>query len=567
MYELLIDSKQIRKNQKHKVLLDDYYLSVKKKNNLINSDWDNYFNRFEDYKKIKKLQKKLFDYLVKKIEKYHRLKFNKIYWKIILIPWINKLIPHLFHYWKLTNKIDKKNFTPKVYNYHDKDFIIDSFSEINIYNNIHYNRWIISKILQFKYNFKTKNKKIHFKKKINLKKKTTNTIILKLFSLFKKLFNKTEIFIKGTQIGFFNYFLLSIKLKQIPALWIEDENYEKNKTNIQSRILFFDNDKKINLFNFIKKNLIYLIPKNYLENYNSINTSVKNLYWPKKANLILCSTAYDSEDYFKFWVANQKFFNNSKYIIFQHGGLMGTEKLHNNLETQLSICDKFISWGWTGRNSKIIPFYSNIASKKIDINYKINEKIYFCQKIYPNYFNHIYGGPITMNKKIDNLKIFRVLLKSINKGIRKNVILRYQQNLAEESNYFKKSIKSKIQSSYKTNFIDEIKKARIVIHERDSTTFLQTISLNIPTILILEKKYSLRLSNKAKKYYKQLEKNKIIFTDAKKATVFLNKHFKNIEKWWEKKHTQKARSNFCKNFVKKSENLITDLHKLIKKIS
>ena len=78
MYELLIDSKQIRKNQKHKVLLDDYYLSVKKKNNLINSDWDNYFNRFEDYKKIKKLQKKLFDYLVKKIEKYHRLKFNKI---------------------------------------------------------------------------------------------------------------------------------------------------------------------------------------------------------------------------------------------------------------------------------------------------------------------------------------------------------------------------------------------------------------------------------------------------------------------------------------------------------
>ena len=62
-----------------------------------------------------------------------------------------------------------------------------------------------------------------------------------------------------------------------------------------------------------------------------------------------------------------------------------------------------------------------------------------------------------------------------------------------------------------------INNARIFIHDKDSTTFLETLSYNIPTLLILKKGYLNKLTDTAKKHYKILEKNKIIFTNINSA--------------------------------------------------
>ena len=62
----------------------------------------------------------------------------------------------------------------------------------------------------------------------------------------------------------------------------------------------------MNLTNFIKKNIIYFIPKNYLENFNSINKAISKSYWPKKSKLILTSSSYWFNDFFKIWCAESK---------------------------------------------------------------------------------------------------------------------------------------------------------------------------------------------------------------------------------------------------------------------
>ena len=46
--------------------------------------------------------------------------------------------------------------------------------------------------------------------------------------------------------------------------------------------------------------MIYLIPKNYLENFNSINNAILKSYWPKKSNLIITSSSYWFNDFLKF---------------------------------------------------------------------------------------------------------------------------------------------------------------------------------------------------------------------------------------------------------------------------
>ena len=93
-----------------------------------------------------------------------------------------------------------------------------------------------------------------------------------------------------------------------------------------------------------------------MENFNSINEAILKSYWPKKTKLILTSSSYWFNDFFKIWCANQKVENGSKYVIVQHGGKFGTEKLISNLDTQLNLADTFVSWGWKNGKKMFIPF-------------------------------------------------------------------------------------------------------------------------------------------------------------------------------------------------------------------
>ena len=374
--------------------------------------------------------------------------------------------------------------------------------------------------------------------------------------------------IENIQIGFFNYVLLSLKLKQFPFIYIANNNHKFIPANINLRKkIFKTNNKKINLTNFIKKNIIYFIPKNYLENFNSINEAILKSYWPKKTKLILTSSSYWFNDFFKIWCANQKVENGSKYVIVQHGGKFGTEKLISNLDTQLNLADTFVSWGWKNGKKNVYPFNSLKFSKLKKIIYIKRKKIIFCQNIYPNYFSNIDGNPFSLNEKINKIKIANLLFENLNKNLRKNYIIRYLKSLEKSCYYFNMFINKKIlKDNGKKKFSTIINNARIFIHDKDSTTFLETLSYNIPTLLILKKGYLNRLTDTAKKHYKILEKNKIIFTNINSASNFLNQNYDEIDKWWEKKQTQDARSNFCEIFAKTTDNPVEETLNLIKKL-
>ena len=70
----------------------------------------------------------------------------------------------------------------------------------------------------------------------------------------------------------------------------------------------------------------------------------------------------------------------------------------------------------------------------------------------------------------------------------------------------------------------------------------------------------------SKKLYIALEKANIIFYNSEKAAEFVNLNYDKIHIWWRNKFTQKAKNAFCKKFANKSENSVSDLTKLLKKI-
>ena len=168
---LYVDYSQVKKKF-FKVILDDCLIKnyqKKSKTNLKerlpNYFWENVNIKNEDFKKIKRFIHIVFLHLVKKLEKYHDKKFNQKYWRVILYPWLDAIIPKLYHIWRITLNIEKK-YSANIYKYKNEQFISDNFYDIHYDNNLDFNRWIISKAIAYQNRIKYKEKKKLFTKKI-----------------------------------------------------------------------------------------------------------------------------------------------------------------------------------------------------------------------------------------------------------------------------------------------------------------------------------------------------------------------------------------------------------------
>jgi putative transferase (TIGR04331 family) len=572
---LYIDYQQVRAKN-FQVILDDYLVKDRRTllynkkyyQNLPNYFWDKQKVKQKDVLKIDKLKKEIFIYLVKKLEIIHSEKFTKKYWEIILLPWLDSIIPKIFHYWKITSSLDKKLFG-HLYKFNGIDFIKNSFYEVGYYNNLDFNRWILSELIIYQNKTTYKQKKSKAKNQIQIFTKISFfKNILKSFFKFFSLFFNSRIMIDSIQISKLDYILLNLKLKQFPFFWFR-EDIKEHKIDFKKREkLSGKNYNKKNLSTFIKKNLIYLVPKNYLENFKSIKSSSEKNYWPKKPKIIITSLSYWFDDFFKIWVAGKTLIK-TKYIIMQHGGKMATEKVSTNMSVQIQLADKYLTWGWNDKNKKVTPYFSMLLSNIHNQNNYIKKKtICFCQSVFPNYFNHIDGLPILFKDKITYTESANIIYEKLQDIHKKNFLLRFLKKQNDKVNSYHKLIINKNIShdDSKKKFQSLIKDVRIFIHNQDSTTFLETLAANVPTIVVLKKDYLNNIKSSSKKLYLALEKEKIIFHNSEKAAKFINLNYDKIDNWWESKSTQKAKAAFCKRFANKNENFLSELTNFLKNL-
>ena len=92
------------------------------------------------------------------------------------------------------------------------------------------------------------------------------------------------------------------------------------------------------------------------------------------------------------------------------------------------------------------------------------------------------------------------------------------------------------------------KNSKLIIHTYNSTTLLEAMNSNIPSIVILNKDFW-ELSNQAQKIFGILRLSNIFFDNSIDAAMHINKIWYNVDNWWFSSKTQKAKNLFVKNFV------------------
>ncbi len=102
---------------------------------------------------------------------------------------------------------------------------------------------------------------------------------------------------------------------------------------------------------------------------------------------------------------------------------------------------------------------------------------------------------------------------------------------------------------------------RINIVTLSSTTILQSLNINFPTIIFFNLKDTIGVNSYRENSYNLLKKANIFFENPKDAAKKINEIWDNVENWWFEKERQKLVTEFCNRMCIRSENADNELKK------
>ena len=544
--------------ENQKLLCANYHWNSKKK-----------FQRDKNY--ILKIYEIYLKKITVKLNKLQNTNYSVDYWRIIVGPWLLDFITIIFDRFEILNFLDKKYKILEVRSatYNKQDNIFNDYLEFNSFLGKNYNQFnniIFSEIIKYRFK-KIPIKKIYFYKKNKDIKNIGNRInffhnILRIYNFIFKLFVKSrDVFIINSYFERYFNFGLQIKLLQFPFFWNKILLKEqKVKWHLRKSINEKENDKFFSMLNyFIPK----FIPRIYLEGYKEAAKLTNNLPWPKKPKAIISANSYFLDDVFKIWAAKKKL-GGSNLISTQHGGNFFSSRFNISEIHLKKISDYFLTWGQADdKNKSIIPFYNfKFANRKIK-HHKFGNLLLFDYIMAP-YIENLqssYNGPQNILFLDAKIKFLKKLEKNIlNKTFVRNKDQYYDALLFERKLYKIHNININYSSK---NFYQELKKSRISVCNSNQTVFLETLNLNLPTIVLFDSKFD-QLNKTSIPYYDILKKSRIFFESPVEAAIHINSIWDDVDFWWYNKKVQSAVTLFCKNFSRRTPNF--KLHKFLKKL-
>ena len=516
-------------------------------------------NDFLIFKKAEKDYQKYLFFLTKKLNYYFNKNFSVKFWEIILGEFIIGII-HIFYERLLFINKYKKKYKFQI---SSNTINIKTYEEFRLYSeNIH--EYIHNYILK---HYKNKNFILSKQKKtseelnsIDINKKNYKESIYKLFYGFRNSISGSTknhyVIAPSTGLNRDNSFL-----KKFNIFYIDN----KNKSTID--YLLRKKLSKCNQKKYDQKfiNLIFkLMPISYLENFDYNYSQILKKYSSTK--YLISKYLNDQVRFLSAYLIEKK----RKIIRLQHGGNYWIYKYNFFTNFEVRNCTYYLPWGkYHNKNKKCIIFgYSNdllISDKNFNIKKNKSKCLIFLDrgKQFHRAWNSGFFKNLDMKNNL-NINLSPLLKKINNKDFKKNIVLRMHKSNEDFKKHIKENYSNYEISDYDKNLKRILDNSKITVHTYFSTSFVDTIISNIPSILIT--KIDTNVYNKfSKKILISLMKNHIVFESPTLLYKFIEKNWKNIDKWWHHKNTQLVRKDFLMNYCFENKNLNAHLSNLIKK--
>jgi putative transferase (TIGR04331 family) len=536
------------------------------------SHWDKCEDLNLHCKYLESVCEKYLNSLVLSLNNSHNENHSLRYWRIILGPWLNLFVGIIYDkYLSIKSVIDSEKITqtwipplmPEQWLPSDTTTFRLRAVGNNNFNLYLYSR-VINKLGQIPFEQK-EDKSFYELLGASVSQPLTSPargkkIIRKLLEEFSKRisgrFNK--IVFSSSGFSFQDDWKLNLSLGQIPFLMLPQITSCQLPVN-ESLRKNIKPPQETNEFESILNDLIVeQLPTSFLEGYSIMRNKSLDAF-PKRPKVIFTSYDFSFNEGYKIWAAT-KSEQGVKLILGQHGGGYG---IHGSLETEkheLKICDKYFTWGWEkNEQTKIVPLSSaKLVGMNLNEDYKLKGTILLVTQTWPHFFvriDHVLTG-------FNGLKYFMrqaSFLNVICPEVSKMLLVRFP-NIKCEWNGEKR-----IADNYPSikwykgadSMLSQLKKSRLCILDYLGTTWLETLSMNYPTVVFWDPS-RVKNTESAQPYLDDLHRVNVLHDSPESAAEFINKIYEDPMSWWMSSELQRVRGKFCNQFARKSENWLEE---------
>lgn len=510
------------------------------------------FNLDHDY--LFKFYEELLTHLCVKLNEIHNVEYTKIYWRIIIGPWLLVYVPVLFDRWENINEacaLEENLLTAIPDNKVVRSIARDYSNSLELMGyDDDWNYLLYCDILLFKKNHNIKFFKENFNPSARANTKTSLVSIKNLIVLFAHkvdaLLNKIWFKRSYKFVLYKTYmplkFMVKIALRQfqLPRLFGEFEVSVDYSTEVWTNLRkYYGPNLDSDFENFAYQQVLQDIPKAYMENYRTIKKILIRGNFPVNPEIIMTANAHYHNEIFKIWAA-EMVRNGSKLVVNAHGGAMRAKRCVFFHEEK--ICDHKVTWCVPYHNKHVQLSPTKVVKKN---NYPgKGNNVTIIGNEFPRYNCRISSAPMSsliledFYQKVEFIKLLNAFkLPKFSLKIRP-----YPDRGWSLKDRYIDIFGIKIVSTQKT-LQDDFLDSKLNICTYPETTFFESMQSGIPTVLLYVEKYW-ELEENFIPLARHLVRAKIAHTDSLSAATHIKDICTDPQKWWNKDETKEARLMF-----------------------
>ena len=282
------------------------------------------------------------------------------------------------------------------------------------------------------------------------------------------------------------------------------------------------------------------------------------LPWPKKPSIIFTSNAYSSDDVFKAWAA-AKVETGARLVVGQHGGSYGVARWSFSEDHQCAISDTWLSWGWEDQDNPKIKPVGNLKIIGRRHSWDPEGFILLVENIIPRFSYWMFSVPVAgqwLGYFEDQCRFVAALTEPLR---RKLLVRLYDQDYGWSPKKRWQDRFPQIRLDGGTSpFGSLMEKSRLCISTWNTTSFLESMAMNIPTLIFWNPNHW-ELRNSAISYFERLKEVGIFHENPESAAAKVAEICDDVPGWWHRVEIQEARHYFCDRFSRTIDNPIQAL--------
>lgn len=538
--------------------------------------WDDRKKLYSDYLYLQTLYEELLSELAIKLNVLHGVNHSIRYWRIIVGPWLGYFIQMLFDRWAMLRQVVRDNDLSgvRVLQISDECLVPIDMADFNLlFLSDAWNEAICGQLLAW---MKISTERVDALDdalvstsnvtKLSFSRKAKRALVQVASHISSALCRDNEYFFISSYLPRKQDLLLQFKLGQVPKLWrlVAVPITPANRSMRQWQMPEPENTDN---FSSIARAMIPRhIPTAYLEGYRDVADVVEKLPWPKRPKAIFTSNSYNSDDVFKTWAAG-KVEGGTPLVIGQHGGGHGTHLWGFYEEHQIAICDTWISWGWVSKKNLKIKPIGNLKMMGLDWKCDPEGGALMVEMELPRYSYHMYSVPVA-SQWLDYFEEQHRFVAALPLILQRQLLVRLY------SNDYGWNQKQRWKDRLPNICLDDgvipikllIKKSRLFISTYNATTFLESLAMNIPTIMFWNPKHW-ELNDDAIPYYEQLKVVGILHETPESAAKQMIRVWDEISAWWDSVLVQSTRKEFCHRYSRTPERPLESLGQVLRQIT